>query len=122
MACDTVAPRRRGLWKHTLAHVVRKILRSTEDQFPELCVLFHERRHERIEESENIVTDQHLTVAVRPRPDTNRGNLQPGSHSVGNRIWNRLEYDRKCSRVFESPRVSESPIRRLCIDTAQWQC
>jgi hypothetical protein len=54
-----------GLWKYTLAHIVRVIFCGTQDHFPELRVLFYKRRHEPIKEAENVVANQHLAVAVR---------------------------------------------------------
>ena len=83
--------RRGRLWKYALTHVVRKISSSIEDHFPELCVLFHEGRDKLVKESENVVADQHLAVAMRSRADANRGNFQPGSQLCGNRIRNRFE-------------------------------
>src|SRR4051794_30813823 len=97
---SAVTPRRR-LRIHTLAHVGRILLRGAEDRFAESRVLFHERWHEGIKESEHVITDQHLTVAVRSRPDADRGNLQPTRYRLGDGIRNRLEYDRKGSGVFE---------------------
>src|SRR5437667_1136586 len=96
-----VVPRRSSLWKRALTHFVRIIPRRAEDQLPELRVLLHERRHEGVKEAKNVVADQHLTVAVRSCPDANRGYLQSGSYGFGNRIWNRLQHDGKCSRIFK---------------------
>jgi uncharacterized membrane protein YbaN (DUF454 family) len=101
---STVRPRR-PLRKRTSAHVVGILLRGTKDRCAELRVLFHKRRHERIKEAEHVITNQHLTVAVRSRPDADRGNLQPGCDCPGDGIWNRFEYDCKGSGVFKGQRI-----------------
>src|SRR5277367_4287910 len=88
-------------------HVVRIMFCGTQDHFTELSVLFHERWHERIKESENVVTDKHLTVAMRPGANADRRNLQPGSDCLGNSIRNRLEHYRECSGVFECERIED---------------
>src|SRR6266446_4988256 len=67
-----------GLWKYTLAHVVRVILCGTQDHIPELRVLLYKRRHKPIKKSENVVADQHLTVAVWSGPDADGRDFQPG--------------------------------------------
>jgi len=66
------SPHYRRFWKHSPAHFVRKGFRGTHDDFSRLCILFDEWRHEFIKESENIVADQHLAVA-----------LETGSDAVG---------------------------------------
>src|SRR5262249_14587934 len=111
---SAVTPRRR-LWIRTLAHVARILLRGAEDRFAKLRVLFHERRHECIKESEHVVTDQHLTVAVRSCPNTDRGNPQPGSDRLGDGIRNRFEYDRKGPGVFECKGVEHQFLGGLVI-------
>src|SRR5258706_10916675 len=81
-----VKPGHSRLWKYALAHVVRVIPGSTHDFFSEVRVLFYERRHEGVEESENVIADQDLAVAVRSRPNADRRNLQPRSHHFGDSI------------------------------------
>jgi len=87
--------------KDSATHLVRKVPRGTQDHVSELSVLFDERRHKRVEEPEGVIADQHLTITIRSRADADRRNTQPGSYGLGDGIWNRLEYDRKCSRVLE---------------------
>src|SRR6266571_7567785 len=110
-----VVPRRGSLWKRALTHFVRIIPRRAEDQLPELRVLLHERRHEGVKEAKNVVADQHLTVAIRSSADANRGNLQSGSYGFGNRIWNRLQHDGKCSGIFKCERIENQFLRRFFI-------
>ena len=89
---SSLSLRRRRLGKHSTSHFVRIGFRSAHDDFPEVSVLFHERRHEFIKESEYIVADQHLAVALRTGSDADGGNLQPGSHFFGDQIRNGVEH------------------------------
>jgi len=63
-------------WELTIAHVVRVILRSAHDHLAELRVLFGKGRRESVEESENVVADQHLAIAVQSGTDAYGRNLQ----------------------------------------------
>src|SRR5712691_4149413 len=87
--------------KDSATHLVRIVFCGTHDHISELSVLFDERRHKRVEQPEGVIADQHLTITIRSRADADRRNTQPGSYGLGDGIWNRLEYDRKCSRVRE---------------------
>src|SRR5207253_6434480 len=98
---SAIPPRGRRLRIHTFAHVVGIVPGSIKDQFPELCILPHEFRYESVEQSKQVVADQHLAVAVRPRTDTDRGNLQPTRHGLRHDIRDRLDDDGKRSGVFE---------------------
>src|SRR5437762_6657849 len=89
--CGSAIPLRvRGMGIHTFAHVVGIVPGSIKDQFPELCILPHEFRYECVEQSEHVVADQHLAVAVWPRSDADRGNLQPTGHGLRHGIRDRL--------------------------------
>ena len=79
-------------WRiHSVAHVVRIVSCGIQDQISKLRVLFHERRHKRVEESEGVIADQHLAITIRSRADADRRNTQPGSYGLGDGIWNRLD-------------------------------
>ena len=86
-----------------------------QDLSPKLCILLRERRHEGIKESENVVADQHLAVAMRSRPYADCGNAQPGSHSLGNRIRNRLKDYGERSGVFERECIESQFLRSLSL-------
>src|SRR5262245_26842373 len=107
------ASSRRRLWKYPLPYLVRVILRGSTHQFSKLGILLHERRHEPVKETENIVTDQHLAVAVRSSPDADRGNLQPASHGFGNGIRNRFKNQRKSSGLLKRKRIENQFLRCL---------
>src|SRR5258708_40203687 len=96
-----VTVRHGRLWEYMLAHVVCIILCRVENHFSELCVLFNKRRRERVNEPENIVTDQHLAIAVRPSCDADCRNSQLGSYILNHRIWNCFEHDRRCADGFK---------------------
>src|SRR6266404_6993852 len=106
-----VTARHDRLWEYTLAHVVCIILCRVENHFSKLCVLLNKRRHERVEEPENIVTHQHLAITMRPSSNADCRNSQLGSYCLGHRIWNCFKDDRKCPGIFESARIEDQFLR-----------
>src|SRR6266699_6906675 len=66
-----------------------------------------------MKESENVVTDQHLAIAMRARTDADRGNPQPRSHDLRDRIGNTLNYQREDASVFQRKRVRDQFLRRF---------
>ncbi len=86
---------------------------GVQDLLPDLGVLFRERRHERIKQSKNVIADEDLAIAMRSRSDADRGNPQPGSHDLRDRIGNTLNYQREDAGVFQRKRVRDQFLRRF---------
>jgi hypothetical protein len=70
-------------------------------------VLFHERRHELVEQSEHVVTHEHLSVAVRPRSDADGGDSNMCRGGSGNVGRDGFQHNRKRSGRFEGRSIGE---------------
>src|SRR5262249_10911802 len=104
---SSLAPRRPGLRIHALAHVLRIMRRGIQDRCPELRVLLHERGQERVEESEHVVADQNLAVAVRARADADRGDFQ----RIERPEWVKRAVSTRWARRRSSARCDSSSVR-----------
>ena len=76
-------------------HVVDVLAGCADHLVPEVGVLLDERRHEFLEQTQRVITYQHLAVAVRPRADPDGRNRQRFRDGAGDVGWNRFQYDGK---------------------------
>src|SRR6266446_3619002 len=88
---------------------------GVQDLLPELRVLFHKRRHELIEKSEEVIADEDLAIAMRPGADADGWNFQAGSYRLRDGLGNRLKHQCECPCVFQRKRIRDQFLRCLVI-------
>src|SRR4051812_36978959 len=72
--------------KSTIAHIDRIFPYGAVDRFTNLRVLLHERRRRLVVDSQHVVADQDLTVAMRSGTNADRWNGQSLGHFSGHII------------------------------------
>ena len=63
--------------------VITPLFRRISDDFLDVRVGLRETRHVASRHPNHVVDDEHLAVAIWPRPDANGGNLQPRGQILG---------------------------------------
>src|SRR5712672_956 len=89
--------------------------RCADDQFPKVRVLFHKRWHKVIKDSQHIVADEDLAVAVWSSTDADGRYLESIRYSMCNIVRNRFEDDRKGSGILQCQRIFEQFLRRFLV-------
>src|ERR1700726_3202224 len=100
-----------------VAHVVIELAGGGFDRLSEFGVLANELRDVIWVQSQEILDDQHLTIAVRPGPDTDRGHSQRLGDTLPERARDGLQHDCECAGVFQRPGVVEDPLGRFITAT-----
>src|ERR1700737_400486 len=83
------------------------------NRLSELGVLANELRDVVRVQSEDILDDQHLGIAIRPRADADRGNRQSLGDAPAQLAGDSLEHDGERAGIFQRFRIVEGPLRGL---------
>src|SRR5436190_7746246 len=96
MGSDPVfpSPNSLTLWT-TRTDILYICTRGGENQFRQLRVLLREWRDRAVGQTEGIIADQDLAVALRSGPDADGWNFQTGCDLRGEVVWYGFEHDRE---------------------------
>src|SRR6202035_3651503 len=83
------------------AHILVELAGGGFDRLTEFGVLADELRDMIRVQSQEILDDQHLTIAVRPGPDTDRGHGQRLADTLSQRARDGLQHDGERPRIFQ---------------------
>src|SRR4029077_420090 len=100
-------------WEGAVAHVLVEGAGGGLDGLTEFGVLADEFRDVVGIQSEDVLDDEHLGVALRPRPDADGGHRERFRHPLTKRARDALEDDRKGARCLQRMCVVEDLLRRL---------
>ena len=82
-------------------------MRRVDDRGGQVRVLFDERRHEAIEESEHVRADEHLPVAGGSGADADRRDAEPGCDGRGEIGRDRFEHQGERAGFFKGESVGD---------------
>ena len=91
---------------HVLGPPANGVLRQAVD----VRILPDELRRRTRQHAQQVVNHQHLAVAARPGPDTDRGHAHRGGDPRGQIRWNGLEHQAEDTRLHDRLRVLEETI------------
>src|ERR671926_1536643 len=96
------------------AHVVGVSLERPVHRLAEVRVLAHEARARLAEgEAEQVVRDEYLRVAVRPRADADGRDVERGRHLARDLARDDFEHDGEGARLLQGERVLDERARRV---------
>lgn len=78
---------------YSAAYFIREGFRRSNNFAAQSGVPLHEGRDNSVIQSEDIVADQNLAIAMRTSADADRWDAQPGGHGIRDGVGNGLEYD-----------------------------